>query len=242
MKFGIQLWSVRDCLKDNFYKTLQTLSEIEGIQGVEFAFYYGELHPDKLADMLKNFHWKTSGMFDKFINLTNPNSEIYAYAKALKCKYLISSFNEKMLKEDMDNCLSILNASCSVAATNGITVCYHGHTFDYVTNENDKCYIDKLMEIEALKLVPDTGWIAHAGKDVVAIMEKYAGRIPLIHLKDTKADNTITELGNGIIDFSKVLDFAAIHDVEWLNYEQDYFQTSPFVGCKTSFDYLMHIR
>ena len=52
-------------------------------------------------------------------------------------------------------------------------------------------------------------------------MKKYADRIPLLHVKDTSIDGQVTELGNGIIDFKAVADFAKSNDIPWLSYEQD---------------------
>jgi len=37
----------------------------------------------------------------------------------------------------------------------------------------------------------------------------------------------------------KIVAFAAANQVEWLDYEQDYFQGDILEGCKTSHDYLM---
>lgn len=240
MKFGIQLWSVRDALKEDFKGTLEALSKMEGFKGLEFAFFYGGLQPVELADSLGKSRWEVGGVFDHFRNFTNPESEAYAYAKALKCKYLISSFPEKELDGDLDKCLSVLDEACNVAAAKGVTICYHGHPFDYA-DRNGKCHMDAILEVRRAKLVPDTGWITHAGKDPLKFMEQNAGRIPIIHLKDTKADKTITELGEGVVNLPEVLAFAAAGNVEWLNYEQDSFETTSLDGCKKSHDYLKRI-
>ena len=242
MKFGIQLWTVRDVLKDDFSGVLEQLSETSGFQGLEFAFFYGGLKPAELAHLIKKINMEVSGLFDYLKNFTDPENEIYSYAKSLKSKYLISSFNEKDLNADLDNCLSILSKACSVAAEKGLAICYHGHPFDYA-DKNGSCYMERILEVRDVKLVPDTGWITHAGKDAVKFMEQNADRIPIIHLKDTKADNAITELGNGIIDLPAVLDFAAANNVEWLNYEQDNnFRISSLDSCVKSYEYMQDLK
>ncbi|MDD2709355.1 MAG: sugar phosphate isomerase/epimerase [Verrucomicrobiae bacterium] len=241
MKIGIQLWTVRDVLKKDFVGTLERLAKMQMFQGLEFAFFHGGLPPSQLADLMKRFQWETSGLFGPIESFTNPKSKIYSYACALQCRYLIGSFGEKDLDSDLNHCLSTLQKACSVAAAKGITICYHGHPFDYADKPDGHCYMDALLEVREVKLVPDTGWINHAGKDVVGFLKQNAERIPIIHLKDTKANKTITELGNGVIDLPMVIDFAMAHNVEWLDYEQDDFAMPCLEGCQRSCDHLRNI-
>ena len=238
MKIGIQLYTVRETLKSEYLGTLESLSKLPGFQGVEFCSMYGGLPPRELADLMERYHWEVSGMFDGFQSFADHESEVYRYAKALKCKCLVSSFSQGALEKDLSGCLSLLEKACAVAAEQGFTVAYHGHPYDHVGHADGGCYLDSIMQVPALQFVPDTVWIVHAGKDVIEVLEPYAGRIPIIHLKDTTADNKVTELGKGIIDLSKIVAFAAANHVEWLDYEQDYFQGDILDGCKTSHDYL----
>ena len=51
-KIGIQLYSVREALAEDFKGTLIKLSKL-GFRGVEFAYNYGGMEPSELADFLK---------------------------------------------------------------------------------------------------------------------------------------------------------------------------------------------
>jgi len=239
MDFGVQLWTLRTALKEDFSGTLEKLAESRTFDGLEFAFNYGGLTPSELAAFTKKIKLGTSGLFDYMKNFVDPESEVYSYASALKCKYLISSFNQKDLDADIDNCLAILEQACFTAEKKGLTLCYHGHPFDYVEKNTSGSYMDRILEIPSVKLVPDTGWITHARRNLMEFLEQNAARIPIIHLKDTKEDDSITELGNGIVDLPAVFDFAAAADVKWLNYEQDdNFSISSLDSCIKSYEYV----
>jgi len=60
------------------------------------------------------------------------------------------------------------------------------------------------------------------GVNVKEYLEKYQDKIPLIHIKDITENIDYTELGNGIINFDEVIDFARNSQVQWLGYEQDF--------------------
>ena len=85
----------------------------------------------------------------------------------------------------------------------------------------------------------DTCWIQQGGEDVIGYMTKYADRIPLLHVKNVTADGKITELGNGVIDFKAVADFAKANDIPWLSYEQD---ISDFKGLKSATISIAHLK
>ena len=84
----------------------------------------------------------------------------------------------------------------------------------------------------------DTCWIQQGGEDVIGYMKKYADRIPLLHVKDVTSEGQITELGNGVIDFKAVADFAKINDIPWLSYEQDVSSLSGLESATISIEHL----
>ncbi|MNI34052.1 Xylose isomerase-like TIM barrel [compost metagenome] len=71
----------------------------------------------------------------------------------------------------------------------------------------------------------DVCWVHHAGSDPIAYIEKYAGRVPLIHLKDLRKfdDGTYQtlELGRGEMDLPAIITAAEAAGTEWLIVEQD---------------------
>jgi sugar phosphate isomerase/epimerase len=221
-KIGIQLYSVREALAEDFKGTLKELSKL-GFQGVEFAFNYGGLTPSELAEFLKENNLQAIGIYENLDNICNPEAEVYKQAEALGCRHLTFGFGIIQLEEDFDKCLDMCHKAVKVAASKGLTICYHAHAHEF-KKLNGEYYLDLLLNAEGLETMAfeaDTCWIQQGGENIVGYMRKYANRIPLLHVKDVTAEGQITELGNGLIDFKAVADFAKENNIPWLSYEQD---------------------
>lgn len=221
-KIGIQLYSVREALAEDFKGTLAKLSEL-GFRGVEFAFNYGGIAPSELADFLKEQDLQAIGIYENLDNICAPDAEVYAQAAALGCKHLTFGFGLTQLEEDFEKCLDTCRKAVETAAAKGLIICYHAHAHEF-KKLNGEYYLDLLLNapgLETMAFEADTCWIQQGGEDVVGYMKKYAARIPLLHVKDVTADGQITELGNGVIDFKAVAGFAESNAIPWLSYEQD---------------------
>lgn len=73
----------------------------------------------------------------------------------------------------------------------------------------------------------DVGWAVAAGADPVALLERHADRVELLHLKDVVGDPDAERgarpvaLGEGEVDLPAVLAAARDADVEWVVVEHD---------------------
>jgi sugar phosphate isomerase/epimerase len=221
-KIGIQLYSVREALAEDFKGTLIKLSKL-GFRGVEFALDYGDMSPSELADFLSEQNLHAIGFYESIDNICNPDAEVYAQAAVLGCKYLTFGFAIKQFEENFEKCFKLCRKAVKTAANKGLRICYHAHAHEFKKFEGEY-YLDLLLNapgLETMAFEADTCWIQQGGEDVIAYMEKYADRIPLLHVKDVTSKGQITELGNGVINFKAVADFAKINDIPWLSYEQD---------------------
>ncbi|MDD5729049.1 MAG: sugar phosphate isomerase/epimerase [Victivallales bacterium] len=237
---GIQLYSVRTALSEDFKGTLQTLARL-GFQGVEFAFDYGGLAPEELAAFLKQQHLQTIGIYERIENICNPEAEVYSQAAALNCKYLTFGLGPKYFEEGMDKCLDRCRLAVKTAAAKALTVCYHAHAHEF-KKLNGEYYLDLLLNapgLETMTFEADTCWIRQGGENVIGYMQKYANRIPLLHVKDVTGDGRITELGSGVIDFKAVADFAKTSNIPWLSYEQD---ISSLPGLESAIASIAHLK
>jgi sugar phosphate isomerase/epimerase len=125
----------------------------------------------------------------------------------------------------------------------GARFSYHNHEFEYAKVGSETA-IDVLLggcDPELVKYEPDVYWIKAGGGDPVAEIRKYAGRCPLIHLKDMTAGPTPTyaEVGEGIIDFGPIFAAAEAQGVEWYIAEQDWTARPPLGAAALS---LKHLR
>ncbi|MDP2932611.1 MAG: sugar phosphate isomerase/epimerase [bacterium] len=240
LKVGIQLYTVREPLKHDFEGTLQKLAGM-GIKGVELAFFYGGLEPDALAKLMKKLKMEVCGIYEGFDNLCNPDGKVYEYAGALDCKYLTSGLGLQAFKDDFAGCVAKFKKACAIAGSKGRTVCYHAHAHEF-EKINGEYIMDKILaDVPEMAFEADTAWIKCGGADPATYIKKHLNRIPLVHFKDVKADKTITELGNGVVDFPAVLRVIRGSKVGWISYEQDSTALTPLESTKISMDYLKKI-
>ncbi|MGH2509360.1 MAG: sugar phosphate isomerase/epimerase family protein, partial [Ktedonobacteraceae bacterium] len=67
----------------------------------------------------------------------------------------------------------------------------------------------------------DVYWAAFAGHDPLALLKKLGTRVALIHCKDMAPDGSMTEVGQGTLDMSGIVDFAQQYGM-WAIVEHDH--------------------
>jgi sugar phosphate isomerase/epimerase len=118
-------------------------------------------------------------------------------------------------------------------AEGGLHFGYHNHSFELEKfgGRTGLATIYEDSDPKCLKAEIDTYWIQHGGGDCAAWIEKLAGRIPLIHLKDMtvrKGQPIMAEIGEGNMNWTSILAACKKADVEWYIVEQDTCERDPF--------------
>lgn len=109
----------------------------------------------------------------------------------------------------------------------GFKFTYHNHSFEFCKLDNGKTMMQILVEEldpKNTSFVLDTYWVQHGGGDIRAWMEKLAGRIDILHLKDMKMDfdqQRFASIGDGNIDFKAIVELADKIGVKHYVVEQD---------------------
>jgi sugar phosphate isomerase/epimerase len=238
-KLGIQLYTVRNELEKDFLGTLHFLAA-QGVEGVEFACNYGGLEPDKLAISLHALELETYGLYEAVDSIADINSKVYDYTEALDCKYLTCGFQENVLKDDFELCLDKLKKASQTAKSKNLNLCYHAHAYEF-DKYDLRSYLEIILDETDLLFEADTAWIHAGGENVKTYLEKYKDKIPLVHIKDITEDIDYTELGNGVVNFNEVIDFAYNSQVEWLAYEQDFSKIGELESTKISFKFIKNL-
>jgi len=92
----------------------------------------------------------------------------------------------------------------------------------------------------------DVYWVKQAGKDPIEYIRKYAGRVPLIHVKDGayNDDNYFENciVGEGELDFSEIIRVAKMLGTEHFIVEQEKAYEDQIDACKKCIDYLRAIK
>jgi inosose dehydratase len=68
----------------------------------------------------------------------------------------------------------------------GVTSCFHQHVGTWVEVEDEVEFVLDRVPAEVLALGPDSGHLAWAGIDPVALVHRHADRVKSIHLKDAR--------------------------------------------------------
>ncbi len=98
----------------------------------------------------------------------------------------------------------------------------------------------------------DVFWVVQAGKEPLEYLRRYPGRFSMMHLKDRKPappnaewkldeqKKLSTEIGNGTIDFAKILHHA--NDVKYFFVEQEEFERPQLEAVEISFKALQRLK
>ena len=267
---AVQLYSVRDEMEQDVYGTLRKMKDF-GYDGVEFAGLFGE-DPEKLKAFCAQLGLVPISAHVPYDDmLADPAGVLGDYA-ALGCKYVAVPYLTEEHRPGTDGFAATvagIRKIAEAAKALGIQLLYHNHDFEFVKIGDDYA-LDVLyasIPADLLQTEFDTCWVKVAGEDPAAYLKKYAGRSPVVHLKDfekhgsaggqlyqligiedtgAQADAgsfTFKPVGSGMQDFPAILEASLAAGAEWVVVEQD----EPAAGdtrldsVKQSRDYLRSI-
>jgi sugar phosphate isomerase/epimerase len=193
-RIGVQLWSVKDEIKQDFEGTLTRIAKL-GFQGVEFAGEFGpyKTNPAGLKAFLDKNKLQCAGAHVHFDQLADARFEATtAFYKTLGCANLVIPMDARGASVEGSAAMSKeLSALSAKLAPKGMRIGYHNHAqemagevgstpWDVIARNTPKASI----------MQQDVGWTTHAGKDPVAYVYKYPGRTVSTHYKAKFAPGT----------------------------------------------------
>jgi sugar phosphate isomerase/epimerase len=122
----------------------------------------------------------------------------------------------------------LYNAAGAELAREGVTLCYHNHEHEFRTAFNGVYALDILAEHTdpaALAFEIDVAWVTFGGEDPVRVLQRMAGRVPAIHVKDLYAlseRGQFTTVGTGVVNVKGSIETALALGIEWIVIEQDH--------------------
>lgn len=124
----------------------------------------------------------------------------------------------------------------------GMDFSYHNHNHELVRH-GDRTWLEQLYaaaDPAVLKAEIDTYWIQAGGGDPAQWIDRCAGREPLLHLKDMTIVEgkqiRMAEVGEGNLNWPRILQAAEAGGVEYLLVEQDdCYGRDPFDALATSY-------
>ena len=243
LPIALQLYTVRDDLANDFAGTLKTVKEI-GYYGVELAGY-ANLTAGEAKKILDDNALKVVCGHVPFDRVTKETDAVIAEFAAFGAAYVaVPWIGDEWRKSLADykrlgTTLSEVGAKYKAA---GITLCYHNHDFEFKTEEGGVNGFDALFaagDPALLQVEMDTFWVKKGGQDIPTYLRKYAGRVPLAHLKDMSEDGDFRPVGEGTIDYPALFAAAEESGVQYYVVEQDRCSTAtPLESIRISFENL----
>ncbi|MCR8634912.1 sugar phosphate isomerase/epimerase family protein [Paenibacillus radicis (ex Xue et al. 2023)] len=246
MGVGLQLYTLRDDMAQDFRGTLRKVAEL-GYEGVEFAGY-GGLEAEELRDLLKELNLKAIGAHVSLKNMRENLEKEIAYLKTIGAPYFICphiALEDRKDAEAWKALFAFFEHAGHQIKEAGLQFGYHNHAFEFEESIDDEFVFDALYSTtsaDIVKVEMDVCWVKYAGQDPLAYINTYAGRLPLLHLKDFNrgAENQMdtVELGLGEVDLPNVIQASSDAGVEWLIVEQDRCANPPLQSVATSLNWV----
>lgn len=244
-KIGVQLYTIRDFLhteeetKISFEKLKKLGYDQVQTAGTPFSY-------ERFGALAKESGLEIVGTHDNFDLMCNDVQKAIANHEALGTKLMGIGGFFKSEKKDYEDFIQAANLVAKNIAPYGYKFTYHNHSHEF-RKLDGQLIMDLLAEgldKDHTSFVLDTYWVQHGGADVRHWIEKLAGRIDILHLKDMakSPDNNppqyITEIGNGNLYWEGILETALKTGVRYFVVEQDTCPGNPFDSLKQSADYL----
>ena len=201
---ALQLFSLDNVSrKSGLRETLKITAEL-GYNSVEFAGFF-DLSVDEIKKELKKNNLSAAGAHIGYNELVNGYEETVRGLKELGANYLCIDYYVTDTAEGWAEFGKKLNELGKKLRSDGLLFGYHNHAHEFVEYDGKRA-IDILLENcepENVFFEFDTRHCAIAGVNPVSYAMKYAGRIPVLHVRDTDMEKD-TAAGSGVVDFKSV--------------------------------------
>lgn len=264
MKIGLQLYSVRDVLAQDFEGTIRAVKAM-GYDGVEFAGLDGH-DPLEVKALLDELGLEVMSSHVPVDEMLTPGA-LEGY-KTLGCDYVaIPWMQHGENGSEFPQNLEIIKKLAALVKEKGMTLLYHNHDFEFRT-VNGKYILDTIYDeipADLIKTEIDTCWVLFSDIDPAAYVRKYTGRAPIVHLKDfhkspdnhtppydligfdddgekVENDFEFRPVGHGLQNMPEVVAAAKDAGADWVIVEQDEsVGRTTLEAAKMSIDYLRSI-
>lgn len=182
MDYSIQLYSVRDAVKEDMDGTLKKLSEI-GYKYVEPAGFF-EHSAEEVKDMLDRYGLKVSGTHTSWKALAEDYEGTVRFHKTIGTDMIIIPNFDGSTREKLDAFIDFVNEVQPKLECDGMRLAFHNHSRELVLTTYGECIHRELEKRTNIDFEIDTYWAFNAGVDPVAILERLKNRVHYIHVKD----------------------------------------------------------
>ena len=249
-KIGLQLYTLRNEIKNDAVGTLKRLAEI-GFEGLETAFWPDHITIKEAGKLLQETGLSVCSAHCE-LPVGEKKSQMLEIAEAFKCSKMIwhgwPEDERYKTKEGIEQLAYIYNDANRYAKSNGLQFGIHNHWWEFKNRVDGRYAYQVLLDYleDDIFFEIDTYWVKVAGHDPAKIVGDFGKRAPLLHIKDGPAkwtDSIATDpepmvaVGKGAQNFPEVVK-AANGNTEWMIVEMDVCATDMFSAIKESYNYL----
>ena len=240
--FALQLYTVRDHMEKDAAATLKRVKEI-GYDHVELAGTAGRT-PKEFKAMLDNAGLTPVSSHYGMENLAGGVDEAVREAEVFGIPYLVVPWVKADTAAGWLAIAAQLDEAGAALRNHGIQLCYHNHAHEFERYDGELAFTLLMTgsKPEHLAAEIDTYWVRFGGEDPVATINQYAGRCPLLHIKDMAADEarSFAEVGRGVIDWKPIFAAGYKAGVEWFIAEQDVCPGDSLECARISAEFMKH--
>jgi sugar phosphate isomerase/epimerase len=244
-KIGLQLYTVRKAMQTDVEGTLTRVAAT-GYKEVEFAGYFGK-SPTEIKAMLDRLGLSSPAVHVGSLAPEQWRASLDA-ANTIGHRYVVVPWipaEERATLDGWKRVAERYNRAAAEARAAGVQFAYHNHDFEFVPVEGRIPY-DVLLENTDPQLVQleiDLYWITKGGQDPLAYFQRWAGRVPLVHVKDSAGppDNKMVDVGAGTIDWKRIFARRGQAGIRHFFVEHDE-PTDLFGSIKASYEYLKRLE
>jgi sugar phosphate isomerase/epimerase len=241
---GLQLYTVRDLMERSVSRTLERVAAV-GYDEVEFAGYFGE-PPRVLRSLLDAVGLASPSAHLPLEELERQPETLFDAAEILGHRYLIVPSlapEDRRTLDDYRRVAGRLNRAGERALARGLRVGYHNHDFELERIGDTVPYDILLAETDPalVCLEMDFYWMTKGGGDPLAYFERQPGRFHLCHVKDMDRLGRMTDVGDGRIDFARILRARERAGLRHFFVEHDH-PRDPRATISASYRYLSTLR
>jgi sugar phosphate isomerase/epimerase len=240
-RVGLMLYTVREDCDRDLEGTLGEVAAI-GYEGVELFGLHGHT-PEQVRRMLDTLGLAACGRHIPLGALDGGLPALADEARTLGHGRVIVGWVEPPSTPEAARALAErIGAGAALAATLGLELGFHNHDAEVRDLGDGSTVLDALLA-QPLFLEVDLGWAWWAGVDPVHVLDSARGRVPLVHVKDfrVRGERAFCPVGDGSVDFERIVPAAVAQGVEWLLVEQDEAAGSALDAARRSYGALTSI-
>jgi sugar phosphate isomerase/epimerase len=221
-RVGLMLYTVRgDCARD-FEGTLRAVASL-GYEGVELFDLHGH-DAATVRGWLDLLALEAAGRHAGLDAIESSLPRLAAECAELGTDRLVLSWIEPPATTEAAKAMAErLAGLADEAAPLGLRLGFHNHDGEVGPLDGGGSFLEELLAGDRVFLELDLGWAWYGGADPETLLGRASGQCPLVHVKDFagREGREYRPVGDGDIDYGRILPAAIATGVEWLLVEQD---------------------